>query len=232
MAEVIALQIEMGIYKFKCATITEADLLAKSGAKDVLLAVQPVGNTIFRFFKLIEKYPKTTFSTLVDNVATLNELAKEAEAKKIKVALWLDINNGMDRSGTLLDQNAIVLYKQMYLNTHILAMGFHVYDGHIHDANFEARKKVCDEAFIPVLELKQELIDSGITIPTIIAGGTPTFPIHIHREDVETSPGTPLLWDAGYAQAFKDLPFLNAAVLLTKVISQPNKKFNMCRFRT
>jgi len=42
MAEVIEIQLELGISKFKCATISEAALLAKSGASDVLLAMQPV----------------------------------------------------------------------------------------------------------------------------------------------------------------------------------------------
>src|SRR5690606_25922103 len=61
----------------------------------------------------------------------------------------------------------------------------------------------------------------GIATPAIVAGGTPTFPIHAKRGGVECSPGTCVLWDAGYAASFPDLRFLNAAVLLTRVISRP-----------
>jgi len=41
-AEGIRMMQEQGIYKFKCATIAEAELLAINNAKDVLLAHQPV----------------------------------------------------------------------------------------------------------------------------------------------------------------------------------------------
>jgi D-serine deaminase-like pyridoxal phosphate-dependent protein len=38
---------------------------------------------------------------------------------------------------------------------------------------------------------------------------------------VELSPGTPLLWDAGYSTAYPDLDFLHAALLVTRVVSKP-----------
>ena len=43
IAEVCQMMRDAGIYKFKCATIAEAEMLAMIGAKDVLLAYQPVG---------------------------------------------------------------------------------------------------------------------------------------------------------------------------------------------
>jgi D-serine deaminase-like pyridoxal phosphate-dependent protein len=56
----------------------------------------------------------------------------------------------------------------------------------------------------------------------IVAGGTPTFPIHARRPEVECSPGTCVLWDAGYAASCPDLDFLHAALVLTRVISKPS----------
>jgi len=41
-----------GINKFKCATISETEMVAGCGAPDILLALQPVGPNIARFFKL------------------------------------------------------------------------------------------------------------------------------------------------------------------------------------
>ena len=43
IAEIINMQLNHGITKFKCATIAEAELLAKCGAQDILLAMQPTG---------------------------------------------------------------------------------------------------------------------------------------------------------------------------------------------
>ncbi|MGN6178407.1 MAG: alanine racemase, partial [Mucilaginibacter sp.] len=65
---VTRLLLEAGITKFKCATIAEAEMLAMTGALDVLLAYQPSGPKLERLIQLIKTYPKTHFSCLVDNV--------------------------------------------------------------------------------------------------------------------------------------------------------------------
>jgi D-serine deaminase-like pyridoxal phosphate-dependent protein len=220
-AEIIMLQLEQGIHKFKCATIAEAELLAQCGAQDVLLALQPVEANVGAFFALMGRYPKTLFSTLVDNGHSLQEMASMAAAQGTTVSLWMDINNGMDRTGIEPNERATALYTSMAAHPHVVEKGFHVYDGHLHGSDPLQRKIACDLAFEKVLQLKNALKKKGLAPSTIVAGGTPTFPIHAQREGVETSPGTPLLWDAGYGNSFLDLDFLPAAVLATRVISKP-----------
>jgi D-serine deaminase-like pyridoxal phosphate-dependent protein len=221
IAEIIQLQLDYGITKFKCATITEAELLAKYGAIDILLAMQPVRMSVIRFFELIQQYPDAKFSTIVDNSYSINEISELAFTKGIIVSLWLDINNGMNRTGIQPTKEAVKLYKSIVDNQSLLAKGLHVYDGHIHESDFNLRKEICDKDFESVLKLKENLEEIGIKIETIVAGGTPTFPVHITRKGVETSPGTPLLWDQGYTDLYPDLKFLSAAVLITSIISKP-----------
>src|SRR5688572_22791276 len=48
LAELIHLQLKLGIQKFKCATIAEAEMVASCGAPNVLLAYQPVGPKLQR----------------------------------------------------------------------------------------------------------------------------------------------------------------------------------------
>ena len=221
ISEIIQLQVDYGINKFKCATIAEAELLAKCEAKDILLAMQPVGIHINRFIELIEEYPDSQFSTIVDNFKTIDEISRIALSKKITVSVWLDIDCGMHRTGIPPGNKAVELYNIIDAKPELNAKGLHVYDGHIHEPGFNLRKNVCDEAFEPVLKLKKDIENSGIKVETMVAGGTPTFPFHSNRKNVETSPGTPLLWDAGYGESFKDLDFLPAAVLLTRIVSKP-----------
>jgi len=113
------------------------------------------------------------------------------------------------------------------LSSNLKAKGLHVYDGHIHASDFTKRKEICNRDFDLVLGLKKQIEQLGIQIKTIVAGGTPTFPIHVKRDQVEVCPGTPLLWDQGYADAYKDLKFLPAAVLIGAVVSKPAKNL-MC----
>src|SRR5438309_882794 len=57
LTEIVQMQMAMGIAKFKCATIAEAEMVAGCGAPDVLLAYQPVGPKVQRFVQLIKKFP-------------------------------------------------------------------------------------------------------------------------------------------------------------------------------
>lgn len=222
-AEIIEMQLEQGIQKFKCATIAEAELLAMCHAPDILLAMQPVGANMKRFFDLTDRYPESKFSALVDNLDTLNALSEMAVLQGTIISLWMDINCGMDRTGIVPDENAIALYRKMDADPHVEAKGLHAYDGHIRNTDVAERKKECDFAFASVINLKNTLESKGIKAIGIVAGGSPTFPFHAQREGVEASPGTTLLWDAGYGEKFPEMDFLPAAVLLTRIISKPAK---------
>ncbi len=220
-AEIIALQLEKGITKFKCATIAEAELLANCGAPDVLLAMQPVGANQERYVTLMKKYPNVKFATLVDNQATVDQLGKLAQRHNANISLYIDLNVGMHRTGILPGKEALELYKSISEHPHLEIIGLHTYDGHLRNSDVAVRKSDCDEAFKNVLELKKIIQEDGLPEPIMVAGGSPTFPFHCTREKVIASPGTTLLWDAGYGQLFPEMDFLPAAVLFTRIISKP-----------
>lgn len=224
MSEIIKLQMKHGIYKFKCATISEAEMVAKCGAKDILLAIQPVGPNLERFFQLKQLFPETKISCIADSAEVILQLSQLACQTGLKTHIWLDINNGMDRSGIVPGEEAVRLYQMILDLPMIEAAGIHVYDGHIREPDHSLRQKICNDSFMPVLSLIKELENTGTGRVNIVAGGTPTFPIHALRTGVETSPGTLLLWDYGYSSAFQNMDFLHAAVLLMRIISKPSKE--------
>ncbi len=221
MAEVIRLQLEQGITKFKCATIAEAELLGECEAPDVLLAMQPVGPNIGRFLDLTERYPDTVFSTLVDHESAIPAIGTQARERGVKVPLYLDLNIGMDRTGIRPSEKAQSLYRMISEHDGLIPAGLHAYDGHIRNPDIDERRKVCNAAFEAVNQMWSELKKAGFPVKEVIAGGSPTFPIHAKREGVIASPGTTLLWDARYSESFPDMDFRIAAVLLTRVISKP-----------
>ncbi len=220
-AEIIKLQMAQGIEKFKCATIAEAELLASCNAPDIVLAMQPVGINLNRFVSLIKIFPKLKFATLVDNRITSNTMAAVAEKNNVTIALYIDLNTGMNRTGIIPSSEAFDLYKSISKHSSLSIQGLHVYDGHIRNPDPVARKIDCDAAFEKVLALKTQLISAGLPKPTVIAGGSPSFPFHCKRDNVVASPGTTLLWDCGYGDLFPEMEFLPAAVLFTRIISKP-----------
>ena len=75
-----------------------------------------------------------------------------------------------------------------------------------------------------MLALRETLEKSGLPVPRLVLGGTPTFPVYAKLDlpGLELSPGTCFLHDHGYAAKFADLAgFTPAAVLLTRVVSRP-----------
>jgi D-serine deaminase-like pyridoxal phosphate-dependent protein len=221
MPEVVVMLLEHGIRRFKCATIAEAEMAADAGAPDVLLANQPVGPNVGRLCALVRRYPRTRFSTIVDDASVGKALSAVFAADGKKLEVWLDIDCGMHRTGMPPGPGAIEFYRWLSSLPGLVAAGLHVYDGHIHESDPAERARQCEAEFAPVAVLRGELERDTKGSVRVIAGGTPTFPIHARRADVECSPGTCLLWDFGYADRFPDLDFLQAALVLTRVVSMP-----------
>jgi D-threonine aldolase len=221
MAEVIRMQMEMGISKFKCSTIAEAEMVASCGAADILLAYQPVGPNIPRMVKLTAAFPQTKFSASVDDAATVRALSAAFAPTGRKLSLLIDIDNGQHRTGVPPGNAAVELYRLIADSPGLELGGLHVYDGHIKELDPALRRQQADEAFAPVAALRKQLEAAGLPVPRVVAGGTPTFPAHAKRPDVECSPGTCVFWDCGYGSKFLDLDFLHAALLLTRVVSKP-----------
>jgi len=222
LPELITMQMEQGITRFKCATIAEAEMLGSAGAPDVLLAYQPVGPNVARLVRLMQKFPETTFSAVVDNDRSVGEIDGAMKAARLQLGLWVDIDCGMRRTGVPPGPRAIDLYRLLTNTPGVRALGLHAYDGHIHDRDPAARAATCEAGFKPVLALRAELEIQHLPVPRIVAGGTPTFPVHARRgNEVECSPGTCVLSDFGYSSNFPDLDFLHAALVLTRVVSKP-----------
>ncbi len=220
LPQLVQLQRRLGIENFKAATIAEAEMTAGAGARHVLLAYQPVGPNVRRLLELIAYFPETRFAAIVDNAGTARVIADAARARMMSVELLVDLDCGMQRTG-IAPQAAAELYRVISNLPGVVAAGLHAYDGHIHDTDIAARTARVKAAMEPVQRLRAELTAQGMTVPRLVVGGTPTFPMHARTPDVECSPGTCVLWDGWSADALPDLAFQSAAVVLTRVVSKP-----------
>lgn len=220
-ADATRLLLEEGITKFKCATIAEAEMLAQCGAPDVFLAYQPVGPKVLRLRELQRAHPATLFSCMIDNEEAARAIAGAFERETQPMRVFIDVNVGMNRTGILPGESAAHLYTACAGMKGIRPMGLHAYDGHISDADPALRTARSAAAFAPVRTLRQRLISTGADVPVLVAGGSPTFPFYAMHADVESSPGTFIYWDRSYLEGLPDIPFIPAALVITRVISRP-----------
>jgi D-serine deaminase-like pyridoxal phosphate-dependent protein len=225
LPELIAWQVGLGIVQFKCATIAEAEMVAGvEGVQSILLAVQPVGPQIERWIRLASRFPGISWSAVVDDAGVVESLRSAAAACAIAkpLGLWIDLDVGQHRTGIAPDRVCDGLLQSVRAASPTLRFdGLHAYDGHLGIPDLAERTRLCHEAFAPVAALRASLETELGHRLQVLAGGSPTFAIHAARSDVSLSPGTTVLWDAGYAHKMPDLPFQPAAVLLSRVISRP-----------
>ena len=235
MREPIELLKRLGVTKFKCATIAEAELAANAAVVDLLLAYHPVGPAARRVAELAQRFPLVRFSVLGDDAGTIRELsaavsspaargagrARLARVSQREIEVLIDLDIGQHRTGVPAGPDAVALYRLVGSLPGLKPGGLHAYDGHLSEPDPIERAQACEAAFASVVALREQLQVAGLSVPRIVAGGTPTFPFHARRGDVECSPGTCVFWDAGYASKLRDLDFIPAALVLTRVVSKP-----------
>jgi D-serine deaminase-like pyridoxal phosphate-dependent protein len=221
LGPLVRAQHALGITRFKCATVAEAEMTAGTGAREVLLAFPAVGPAVGRILALIRRFPETAFSTIADAAEPIRQLGAAASRASAELSVLLDLDCGMARTGIVPGEEALRLCQLIAATPGLRFGGLHAYDGQIHGSDLAARTEQCAAAFAGVSALREQIEAAGLRVPRVIAGGTPTFAIHARHGDRDLSPGTCVLWDFGYGDAFPDLPFEPAAVLLTRIVSKP-----------
>ena len=225
MAEVTQLELAKGIVKHKCATLAEAEMLARAGVRDIFLAYNLVGPNIRRAVRLLQSFPGVRLAVTADHPQPATALGQAMHGAGLSADVLLDIDTGMHRTGMDIGAEARALYRQIADTPGLQPGGLHVYDGQNHQTAVAERRAAVHAAWQRVVSLRDQLVAAGLPVPRIVAGGTGTFPIYAAIDDptLELSPGTTVFYDAGYTATFPDLQFQIAAVLLTRVISRPGK---------
>ena len=178
MAEVVRLAESSGIRKHKCATIAEAEMVAAAGGSDALLAYPLVGPNIKRFTHLIRGYRSTTFCATVDHPVAARALAEAAVGLDRQIPVLVDLDVGMGRTGIDPGEPAAALYALIARLPQLVPDGLHAYDGHINDSDPDARQRAVLPGLEKTLALRDRLLKQGLTVPRIVLGGSPTFPIY------------------------------------------------------
>ena len=226
--ELVHMQIGMGITKFKCATVAEAEMTAEAGGAFIILAYPLIGPNIFRYLKLIKAYPKTVFYAIGDDFEQLSILAKEACRMEMNVNVLIDVDTGMHRTGIPIDLLES-LYERVSALKGINLKGMHCYDGHCNDPDINRRKAMAEESDRKVLKVRESLRLKGFECDTMVMGGSPSFPCRAGRTDsfgkagFYLSPGTIFIGDWGYYSKQPDMAFTPGAAIFSRIVSRGSK---------
>ena len=220
MADVIQLQMKMGISRYKCATIAECEMAAQCGVPEILMAYPLVGPAISRFLRLRQLYPKSQFWAIGDDIGQLRELGRRAEELDLVQRLLVDVDVGMHRTGVPVDELAR-FYLQAARLPGLEVCGMHCYDGHISHADPAVRKAEAERGAAPALAVRDVLEAGGLACGVMVMGGSLSMSAHARIRGAFLSPGTLFVHDHSYAGKLTDMALTPSCVVLTRVVSLP-----------
>ena len=224
---VTRLLLEKGVSFFK-ASINEVDLLVQSGAPFIFVAYPLLELDARKIAGLKKQHPDIRFYVQAarrEHVEILENIARETG---IIWHYYIDTNVGMNRTG-LPVEDAFAFFESIH-SPFLQFAGLHAYDGHIHDNDFEARKR---ESFQSMERLKKSVnhfTARGVRVPCVIVAGTPSFVPDVEywsQNSVDSkilfSPGTWIYFDTKTNEMMPNT-FDYAAVILSQVVDKPTSE--------
>ncbi len=224
LGAVMRLMLADGITRFNCATTLELRALLEAGARDVLVSFPHVGANAARIRELAAAHPGARVAALIETDAHLAAWTGSG------LALFLDLNPGMNRTGGTPDVARVESLARAVVAAGCTFGGLHWYDGHMHSFNdLAARDRAAHEGYERLAELVRALTSAGMPVPEVVVAGTPATTSALRYErfadwptDVQVSPGTVVYNDTTSLEQLPTSWGLSAAVhVLTTVVSHP-----------
>ena len=120
--------IAAGAIGVTCATIREAEAMAKAGVKDILIANELVGAR--KIARLIQLRRIADVKVIVDCAENVSELSRAARTHDVKIGILIDINTGMNRSGIPPGPEALEVAKLVAQSDGLKFLGLMSWEGH------------------------------------------------------------------------------------------------------
>src|SRR6185437_8858528 len=214
----VARMLACGVTGFKTATPAEIEMALAAGAPQVVWAYPTVNRAaIARVIRAATAHPAARVDGLVDSDEGLAAWEAELAAQPAaNVRLRVDLDPGLGRTGIAMTGAALDLARGV---TAAGAFGgWHVYDGHIHDADRAVRARRVDEIAARLRALLADARDAGLD-GDVIAGGSYSFNLWPADLVARVSPGSFTYSSSEHAADLADLGWRIAGYVVATVIS-------------
>jgi D-serine deaminase-like pyridoxal phosphate-dependent protein len=215
-------QLEAGAIGITCAKLGEAEVMARAGIQNILIANQVTGAV--KLDRLADLARTCNLTVAVDDAEGVRQLGETCRAAGVKVGVLVEVNIGMGRCGVEPDEPALRLARQVLDQPGLVFEGLMGYEGHlvlIPDLQ-ERTEKVA--AAIGLLQSSKDLLERhGIPVRIVSGGGTGTYDLTAGCAPItEIQAGSYVFMDATYANIRPE--FRVSMTMLTSVVSRPEPK--------
>lgn len=214
---IIEMMIREGVLGFKTATPAEVEIAAEAGARLIVWAY-PTANqaNIRRVANVARSHDGLRIEAVVDSYEGLHAWQSELASGAGNVGFRVDLDPGLGRTGVPIDEGAIALARAMAVAGHFA--GWHVYDGHITDADRAEREVKLARLINAVRKLMADVSAAGLSTDLIAAG---SYSFNIWSAEVArwVSTGSFTFSSAQHSSDLGDIGWRIAAYVLSTVVS-------------
>jgi len=215
------LQIKAGAIGITCAKLSEAEVMARYGITDILIANQVAGYG--KPERLAALAMNTDLKVAVDNKTNIDDLDRAALMFGSSIGVVIEVNVGNDRCGTRSMEETLEIATCIASKKGLVFRGVMGYEGHcVFTADKEERTAACRAANKILVDSADMLRLDGFAVEIVSAGGTGTYDMSgIHPGITEIEAGSYVFMDGCYSDVMGNDVFRSALWVLSTVISKP-----------
>jgi D-serine deaminase-like pyridoxal phosphate-dependent protein len=216
------MQLRAGAIGITASKLSEAEVLASAGIRDLLIANQVVGARKIR--RLVNLAASTDLIVAVDSIDNVQEISRAAHEKRTTVGVLVEVNIGNERCGVEPFATTRDFVQSILPLQGIRFRGVMGYDGHLAFVEDLAERHTRSQAAYRILnETRDLLCQAGIAVEIVSGGGTGTYQSAAQTSGLtELQIGTYLFNDTTYRDAGLR-EFDCALTILSTVISRPKR---------
>ncbi len=182
------MQIDRGATGITVAKLGEAQVMARAGFDDILIAYPIVGAPKLERLVNLARSVRVTVST--DSAEVAQAISDEARSAGVKIHLLAEMDAGLRRCGVESPDALVKLALQMSRLSRAEFLGFLVFPGHVRvHPDHQATELTKIDARLQ--EAQDRLFRSGVQVQVVSGGSTPTaYQSHLMKTVTEIRPGT------------------------------------------
>lgn len=212
-------QLAAGAIGITCAKVGEAEVMARAGIRDILIANQVVGPV--KVDRLTDLARECDLIVAVDDPENVRELSEACRAKAVSLRVLVEVDIGMKRCGVQPGEAVLGLARQVAQSPNLHWAGLLAYEGHlVMVADPLERLAGVREALRPLQETCELLQRNGLPAHIVSGGGTGTYDMAgVTPPMTEIEAGSYVFMDTTYLRIRPE--FEPALTVLSTVISRP-----------
>ncbi len=220
-ARIARMQIDAGALGVTCAKLGEAEVMARAGIEDILIANLLVGKR--KLERLAELCALSRIVVCVDHpeqVAAFSATFAQAD-RPLRVIVEIDL--GMQRVGVAPGRAALELAQRVAQSPGLVLEGVMGYEGHLLQIqDLDEKQRIIDAALSRLVETADLLRTEGLPCPIVSCGGTGSYQISIHHPGItEVQAGGAIFMDEFYRTKCQVQGLENALTCMATVVSCP-----------